>query len=407
LHHNPGSPPLSLRSDGTTVSVATTLAEVEALRNTWNSFSVTDIDSDIDYFLSVVSHGDQQTEPHVLHIRRVAGHDLLVVARRQILKLPLRLGYSVLGTISLRALIISFDGILGSTCRADEDLVFRCLREIQKEGRVDLVLMRNIDVHGDRYAAAKVSTAWFLRGRGHPATRRWVADIPDTFEKFLENRSPKTRKKLRWQDRALQKAYGDGLQMRVFNRPEEMEDLCHDMQTVAARSYQGGLGVAFAKTPAELALMRLGLAKGWHRTWILYLNGRPVSFWKGFAYGDTFFVRTPGFDPNFVKDSVGRYAMLRMVEDLCADSTITRLDFGQGEAEYKSSFSRDVRLESEIMLTSAQPLAMLLMTTYSAFSGVNYQARELAAKSRWIHDLKMLWRRSKAPPRKVDRLSEL
>lgn len=379
-----------------TVAVAATLGEVAALRSIWNSFSVTDVDADIDYFMEVVGNDNELVEPHVLHIQRSANHDLLVVARRQKVTLPLRLGYSTLGSITLRALIISFDGIFGSTSRTDEDLVFRLLRKSLKEGVADLVVMRNVDVHSDRYAAAIATTNPLLRGCGQSASHRWAADIPDTFEKFLEHRSSKTRKKIRWQDRALQKNFGNSIRLRLFDRLEDMEELCRDMRTIASLSYQDGLGVAFSGTPNQLALIRLGLTKGWHRTWILYLHDQPVSFWTGFAYGNTFFLGTPGFDPNFAKDSIGRFTMLRMVEDLCADHRISRLDFGQGEADYKMSFGRHVRLEREILISSRRAAPMILMMIHSMFSMANNLSRQLAAKSKWVNHLKMLWRQSKA-----------
>lgn len=397
MHAIPGLPQVSTRPDAVTVCVATCLREVEELREVWSSFAVTDIDSDIDYFMAVAGNDDYVIGPHVLHIRRAADHNLLVAARLQKLTLPLQLGYSVLGQITLRGLIVSFDGILGSQSRADEDLVFGCLRQSLRKGEADIVLMRNVDVGGDRYAAAMASTARLFRGYGQHASRRWVADIPGSFDEFLEKRSSKTRSKLRYYDRVLRKDFGNGLRVRRFERPVEMEELCRDMQAIASRSYQHGLGVAFSDSPIERALIRLGLAKGWHRTWMLYLDGRPVSFWTGVAYGNTFFVGTPGFDPDFAKYSVGRFTMLRMVEDLCADSNISRLDFGQGEAEYKSSFGRAVRLESEILLISARPYPMLLMMTHSLFSLVNNQARKFAAQSKWARHLKALWRRSKAP----------
>lgn len=384
------------RPDAVTLSVATSLQEVEALRSVWSSFAITDIDSDIDYFMTVVANDDQIIEPHVLHIRRASNRDLLVVARLQKLTLPLRLGYSVLGHVTVRALIVSFDGIMGSHNRADEDLAFDCLCQSLRQGRADIVLMRNVDVSGDRYAAALASTAPLLRGSGQPASRRWVADIPSSFDEFLKVRSPKTRNKLRRYDRTLRRDFENRMQLRLFKHPEEMEELCRDMQTIASCSYQGGLGVAFSSSPTERALIKLGLAKGWHRTWILYLDGRPVSFWTGTAYGGTFLVGTPGFDPDFAKDSVGRFTMLRMVEDLCADPNISRLDFGQGEAEYKSSFGRDIRLEREVLLISARPLPVLLMSAHSLVSIVNNLARKFAAQSKWARNLKALWRRSKA-----------
>lgn len=382
-----------------TVSVATSLTEVEALRNVWSAFAVTDIDAEIDYFMTVVG-SDHQIMPHVMHIRRLNAPDLMVIARLQTVSMPLKLGYSVLGRISLRALVVSFDGILGTRNREDEDLAFYCLSQALKKGTADIVHMRNIDVGSDRYAAAVASTSLLMRSCGQPASHRWVADIPASYDEFLDNRSPKTRKKLRWHDRALKKSFKNNLQLRRFSRPKELSELCRDMQKIASSSYQGGLGVGFSGSPIEMALIRLGLDKGWHRTWILYLKDQPVAFWTGFAYRNTFYVNTPGFDPEFAKDSVGRFTMLRMIEDLCREPEITRLDFGQGEAEYKAAFGRNIRLEREILLTAARPLPFFLMMTHSLFSVVNNQARGLASKSLWVRNLKTLWRRSKASPEK-------
>lgn len=384
------------RPDAVTLSIATSLQEVAALRGVWSSFAITDIDSDIDYFMTVVANDHQVIEPHVLHIRRASERDLLVVARLQKLTLPLRLGYSVLGHVTVRALIVSFDGIMGSRNRADEDLAFDSLCQSLRQGRADIVLMRNVDVMGDRYAAALSSTTPLLRSPGQPASRRWVADIPSSFDEFLKVRSPKTRNKLRRYDRTLRRDFENRIQLRVFTQPEEIDELCRDMQTIASCSYQGGLGVAFSNAPMERALIKLGLAKGWHRTWILYLDGRPVSFWTGMAYGETFLVGTPGFDPDFAKDSVGRFTMLRMIEDLCADPSISRLDFGEGEAEYKSAFGHETRLEREVLLISARPWPVLLMSAHSLVLIVNNRARKFVAQSKWARHLKALWRKSKA-----------
>jgi hypothetical protein len=299
----------------------------------------------------------------------------------------------------VRALIVAFDGILGSRGRADEDLAFRCLRQSLKDGEADVVIMRNIDVAGTRYAAATASTAKIFQGHGEPASHRWVAAIPGSMDDFLQKRSSKTRSTWRRQDRSLEKNFENRLKLRHFEKPEEMDELCRDMLAVAGRSYQHGLGVAFSASPMQRALIKLGLDKGWYHSWILYLDDRPVSFWDGMAYGDTFLTNTPSFDPNFTKHSVGRFTMFRMMEDLCADKHISCLDFGQGEAEYKSAFGNASRVEREVLLIAPRPLPMLLMLTHSCFSLLNNQGRKFVAHSKWGGYIKSLWRRSMANPR--------
>ncbi len=378
------------------VEEVTSLAGVEALRPLWCTFEVSDIDSDIDHFMAVVANADKDVRPYVLHICLEDGHDLLVVARIQRVGLPLRVGYGVLGHITLPALIVSFDGIMGSRGRTDEDVAFACLRRALSNGAADVVIMRNIDAASDRYTAGAASTIRLLRGFSPPPSRRWVADIPDSFDGFLSTRSSKTRNTLRRHDRALRASYEGCIELRRFDQWHQMDEMCEAMRIVGSRSYQHGLGVAFSGSPLQMALIHLGLEKGWTRTWVLYLGGRPVSFWTGMAYGHTFYIGTPGFDPEFAKESVGRFTMLRMLEDLCADPAISLLDFGHGEAEYKSAFGRCARWERDLLLVAPRPVALLRMATYSSLAVLNDRARRLADRLGWTRSLRAMWRNKKA-----------
>jgi CelD/BcsL family acetyltransferase involved in cellulose biosynthesis len=381
----------------------TSLAGIEALRPLWGAFKVSDIDSDIDYFTAVVASADLGARPYVSHIRLEDGHDLLVVARIQQISLPLRVGYSVLGHVKLLALIVSFDGILGSRGRADEDVAFAHLQSALSKGEADIVIMRNIDVASDRYSVGVSSTLRLLRGFSPPPSRRWVADIPGSFDEFLSGRSSKTRNTLRRHDKALRAHYEGKIELRRFDQWHQMDEMCEAMRMVGSRSYQQGLGVAFSGSPLQMALISLGLKKGWARTWVLYLEGRPVSFWTGMAYGNTFYIGTPGFDPEFSKQSVGRFTMLRMLEDLCADPAISLLDFGQGEAEYKSAFGRCARRERELLLIAPKAGALLRMAAYSSLAALNNQGRRLVGHLGWTRSLRSMWRNRKAGTSSADR----
>jgi len=379
-----------------TVTVATTLDDVEALRDVWSSLHVDDIDSDIDYYMAVVRHADQVIRPHVVHIRREIGPDLLAVARLENLPVPFRFGYRLLGSATLRAIVVTFGGILGARNRYEEEIVLRHLMKDLDKGVADLILMRNVNVDSTLHMSALAAAGWMQRSHAQPVSRRWMAVIPDSMERFLETRSAKTRGNLRRHDRQLVAEFGDRMKLRRLERPEDQEDLFRDMEIVASKTYQRGLGVGFSGTPMQRALIELGLARGWYRTWMLYLDDRPVAFWNGFGYGGTFQIGTPGFDPDLSKASVGRFTMLRMLEDLCADPAISELDFGHGEAEYKSSFGRAVRSESEVMLTASRPWPILIMLAVSALSFANNTVRRIVENSEWGRRLKAGWRRRMA-----------
>lgn len=376
-----------------TVTVATSLEEVEALRAVWAALPVAEIDSDIDYYMTVVRHARQVIRPHVVHVRRDDGTDLIGVARLEDLSVAFRFGYRILGRVSLRAVVVTFGGMLGARSRQDETLLLKHLAVALDSGEADLLLMRNVDPGGSLHAVAAASAGWVRRAHAQPISSRWIAPVPDTLETFLASRSARTRQTLSRHDRQLRKHYGDRLRLRRLDRVEDRSDICSDIETVASKTYQRGLGVGFTGDPMHIALIDLGLRRGWHRTWMLYLDDKPVAFWTGYAYAGTFFDGTPGFDPEYTRDSIGRFTMLRMVEDLCADPAIERLDFGQGEAEYKAGFGRCDHMETDVMVAARRLWPVAVVLALSALSFVNGCTRRLIEGSAWGRRFKAGWRR--------------
>jgi CelD/BcsL family acetyltransferase involved in cellulose biosynthesis len=106
-----------------------------------------------------------------------------------------------------------------------------------------------------------------------------------------------------------------------------------------------------------------------------------VSYWCGTRHSGTFAVGTPGYDPRFASDSVGRYTMMRMVEDLCADPEVHLLDFGQGEAEYKDAFARPDRREEDLWFFAPRPRAVATGTLLSGLDAVNRGGRAVVRRS--------------------------
>jgi Acetyltransferase (GNAT) domain len=374
------------------VIVARTVDEVESLREIWEAAGVSDIDSDIDYFLAVVRYGPFVVRPHVVLIRRPGRPALMAIARLERLGIPLSVGYRTVLRPQLRAIVVTFGGLIGAAGADDERVLVEELRRPLGNGEADMLVLRKIDVEGTLRDVVVEGVGWARKSHAQPATRRWVAPVPESLEAFLSCRSANTRQKLRRQDRKLARDYGDDLRLRRFEHLDEMAELCRDIEAVASKTYQRGLGAAYSGNPLELGLIELGLRRRWFRTWMLYLRDRPVAFWPGTAYAGTFTTGTPGYDPDHTKDRVGTYTMLRMVEDLCAAGDVTRLDFGPGDAEYKSAFGTAERIESDVfvMRRGLRPVAVNLAAT--TLSLVNGWGRHLAEETAWGHRLKRAWR---------------
>lgn len=376
------------------ITVARSVEDVEAIRDSWQSADVKNLDSNIDYFLTVIRNGPRVIRPHVVRIRRSERPDLFGIARLENIRLPLTFGYKTLARPTIKGIVLTFDGIVGAQSAEDEKLVLAELERALRIGEADALLLQKLDVDGSHFALARSRAGRLLRLRGLPLVRCWMAEIPDSMDAFLTGRSAKTRQTFRRQDRRLERTYGDGLRLRRFERPDELDELCRDLETVAAKTYQRQVPeVGYRGDALDRALIELGLRRGWFRAWMLYLAEQPVAFWTGTTYAGTFTIGTPGFEPAHGKESVGRYVMLRMIEDLCVDEKVARLDFGYGDADYKEGFGFVAATKSDVFLLAPRLTVVAIGLLSSCLSVVNNWARRVSRESQWGRRLKRAWRR--------------
>jgi CelD/BcsL family acetyltransferase involved in cellulose biosynthesis len=108
--------------------------------------------------------------------------------------------------------------------------------------------------------------------------------------------------------------------------------------------------VAFGADEERQRLVRLALERGWFRAYVLYVDERPIAFWQGYVYDRTFFIGSPGYDPEFSDHRPGGSLLVQVIEDLCADEGIDVLDYGSMYADYKRRFGSSSWEESDVYL---------------------------------------------------------
>jgi hypothetical protein len=377
--------------DGT-VTVAKSIAEAEALRPAWQAAGICDLDAQIDYFLTVTGLADNVVRPHVVHVRRDGLPDLMAVARIERINLPVRLAYGKLGTIRRPAVLVALGGLLGCRGPQDDRLLLRHLMQPLESGEADLLMLRNLDTAGSFLVTAAGLAGWLRRSRGTETTERLMTVLPENLDALLNRLSSKRRRRIRSMDRKVTAEYGERAMLRRLDRLEDMPVLLRDMERVAATTYQRGLGVGFMNGPIDRALIELGLRQGSFRSWFLYIDGVPVAFWTGVVCGRNFLIGTPGFDPHFAHVSAGRFTMLRMLEDLCADPRVDVLDLGSGEADYKALFGQCVRREASLLVAAPRLVPIGIVQLLSAFTLANRHGKRLLARGEWARKLRKKWR---------------
>jgi len=289
---------------------------------------------------------------------------MLLVARVETLTLSASVGYRKVYSPSLRAVAVTHGGVAGAESMESARELVGELRGELRAGEAEVVTIPAVPL--DRPLHAAVAERVPRSQRRFGATRtRWRLELPASYDDFIGSRSKSTREYARRYGKKLTKAFGDRVTIDILRTPGQLDTIFTDLVEIAAKTYQHGLGVAFADTPAQRELTQLALEHGWFRAYVLRIDGRPVAFWHGLLYNGVFYTGTPGFDPAYSEYRVGTFLLLRVIEDLIAQREAA-IDYGFGEADYKRQFGSRSWEERDVYLFAPTFRAVRINLTLSA-----------------------------------------
>jgi hypothetical protein len=366
--------------------------EVEALRAVWDRFERDVVNGDIDYHLTVVDRRPMGLRHHVLLLEQNGAPSTLVVGRVGDVRLPARLGYKTVSRPRVRALTVSYGGVLG---RDDEETAGAVVEEIVaalRRGEADVARLRNLKVGSPLHRAARSSPGLLTRDLLATPARHWRARLEGSYEDYLGRRSAKTRANLRRYGRKFEAAFPDAIELRSFRDPADLDRLLEDTRAVYEGTYHRALGVGFSDSGIEREVTTLALARGWFRAFVLYVNEKPCAFWHGIRYGRVFSTGPTGYDPAFGTHRVGTYLLGRMVEQLCGEEGLDWIDFGFGDAEYKQHFGDESWLEEDVLVWARRPRPIRLNATRTALLAADRAARSILRRRQLLARARRLWR---------------
>lgn len=186
------------------------------------------------------------------------------------------------------------------------------------------------------FRAAQSRLAAFVRQR----YRRSYASLQGSFDDYLAGFSGKTRSTLKRKVRKLAELSGGTLDLRCYVAPDEMPDFHAAARAVSARTYQEQrFNAGLPDGPGALAEMRALAARGELRAWVLFLQGRPISYLYAPAEGDTLLYLYLGYDPDFAGLSPGTVLQLEAMRGLMEEGRFALFDFTEGESRHKEMFA--------------------------------------------------------------------
>ena len=374
------------------MSVARTLQEAEKLRAAWSAVPWRRVDADLDFYGCVISSRAHIDRPHAILVKRDGRATAALAGWIENVPLPSRFGYATVFAPTVRSLTATLGGVVSPMDEATAMRLIDAALEEFATRDVDLIRLPGIPTESTVVRALEERVTQFRRELLVKPRTHHQLTLPKTFDEFLASRSKGTRKNINLYRNRFERTFGADASLKVLSGPDQLTRLREDLEVVAEKTYQRGLGVGFADSREERSLLELSLRRGWFRAYVLYIADAPIAFWTGWAYGDTFYTGATGYDPAFASHRVGTYVLCRLIEDLCAESSIQVVDFGSGDAAYKHQFGSETWTEKDVLVFAPTFRAVGINAVRTALQAADLGAKRVLQSAGWGDRVKTLWR---------------
>jgi len=243
------------------------------------------------------------------------------------------------------------------------------------------------------------SVAW-LPGTIRYVPRRFVRyfiDLRTSPEAYLAGLSSATRSSLGRQVRKFSKASGGSIEWREYRSPDELMEFQALARRIAARSYQGHMGIGIPDGDDWLEHVRGRAAEGKVRACLLFSKGRPVAYlYCPFDRGVLTYMFM-GYDPENAKLSPGSVLFWLALERWFGEPSCLYFDFAGEEragTEQKRRLATGRLACGNVWFLRRSPKNALTVALLSVFDRAYLAAVVLLASAGLLGRIKRLVRRA-------------
>ncbi|WP_205743262.1 GNAT family N-acetyltransferase [Geobacter sp. FeAm09] len=190
-----------------------------------------------------------------------------------------------------------------------------------------------------------------------------------SFDEYLLKFSKKARYNLKREIKLLGTSGNGELSLVRVEHAADVALFLDGASQISSRSWQHALGPQMVNSPEERLRYERFAGQGVLRCYLLKCGERPCAFVRGFQFGDVFYYSRTGFDQNFSGYSPGRAMFCLLLEDLYTHRPPKRLNFQEGEYEYKRHFATGHVEQADMLLVrnDAGGLVRLAVSAHNAF----------------------------------------
>jgi len=253
---------------------------------------------------------------------------------------------------------------------------------------VAAIHFRMLPTESPCWKALQSSRAGFVHVQDRFQTH--IADLPQTFDAYMTARFNSSRRRnlkhrvkvLREQGEhriwrcsgcpsspecAQLREKGE-LRLQRISAPEDVPEFLRAGGTVAQASWQAAKADYLIRDTPEWNAHLSDLAgRGLLRSYLLWCGPAPCAYVLGFQGGGHYQACFIGYDPSMSKFSPGIVMLLLIIEDLIQHNPSGKLNFGEGEDEYKRRFGTEAAEVANVTMLRRSILGGMRATGFGIY----------------------------------------
>jgi hypothetical protein len=331
-----------------TIQTIREVREIEDFRGVWKSWHK-NRDSDPDFFSGTVQSRSATCKPYIVVLSRNGQPDALLVGLSDRARVPIQLGSVTVWQLELNVLEFVRGGLLGNASIENCAVLVRAVMRSLSEGEAELALWEHLDFQSPLYGCAIRQPNIILRDHCPRFRDRWLLKCPKNLGAFFQSLGRSQRSKLRRKYKRVLNELPGRIGVRNFRTTADLSEAIQHMEGIARQSVKRQLGFGFFDTPLTRAQLIGEATQGWLRIYILYIEAKPVAFWKGTLYEGVLQADHVGFDPAWSAISPGIFLFLNILESLCNEN-VESIDFGCGNGQLYHTLGLERRPEARVQI---------------------------------------------------------
>jgi ribosomal protein S18 acetylase RimI-like enzyme len=364
---------------------------VERFRSAWERLQWHP-NADIDFFLLINTLRKQ--EPYVVVI--LQGEEVVAIAAARLVDARHRfaIGYRTLYAPKVKELMLIHGGVMGNISPAIGSLMFEGLTKALREKVADVLSLWHIRSDSILFELSKRYRPFICRDYVPREQPHYELVLPESIDRLFSNLKSKRRSELRRLPKVLEKDFPGKVRIQCFESTEDAVRFCSEAEQVASRSYLRALGVGFVNNEESQETAKLSARQGCFVGYILYAMDKPCAFWSAQLCSGVGYLWSTAFDPQFHKYEVGTILLVNVIEDIVKrKQDVAKIDFGLGDARYKSLFGTDKWQEVSLYLFASSFRAVSINLVRTPLLASTRVAQSVLKRLRLEERLKRLWRR--------------